>query len=185
LSSVKLLFRIASFLNTLTLILPWWSRFEIYNRIQSDAFLFGFLKYRVDTAPNMWQYPSSGAPLLFEKWPDTYQPFMLITMMLVCLGSLCYIKASMMSNGTCRTGITGCLFSTGALIIFIHSVVSINESGGFVGVIPTPSWIDWGPDIGFFLILFSTTIALISLISKLKALRLRIHVTFVTRRHTD
>jgi hypothetical protein len=128
----------------------------------------------------MWIYPSSGASLLFEKWPDTYQPFMLIVIVLICLGGLCYIKAPMMSNGTCRTGIAGCLFSTGALIIFIYSVVSINELGGFVGAIPTPSWIDWGPDIGFFLILFSITIALIGLISKLKALRLRIHLTLVT-----
>ncbi len=183
-SSIKLLLKIASFLNALTLFLPWWSRFETYNRIQSDAFLFGFLRYRVDPAPNMWVYPSSGAPLLFEKWPDTYQPFMLIIMILVCLGGLCYIKASMTSNGICRTEAAGCLFSAGALIIFIYSVVSINESGGFVGATSNAA-VSWGPDMGFFLMLFSTTIALISLISKLKALRLRIHVTLITRKHTD
>jgi hypothetical protein len=176
LSSAKLLLRIASFLNALTLFLPWWSKFEIYNRIHSDAFLFGFLKYYVDEPPITLILPSSRGSLLFEEWSATYLPFMLVTMVLICVGSFCYVRASIISKGAYRTEIAGCLLSTGALTIFVLSIISFNESGGFVGAIQNPSWVDWGPDIGFFLMLFSTTVALIGLFTTTKALRIRIRV---------
>lgn len=175
-NTYKVLFRIACFLNISTLFLPWWSKFEIYDRMHSDAFLFGILKYYVDPPPAVWAYPSSKATLLFETWSNIYLPFMLIIIILVCVGSFCYFKASMMNSVTHYLGSIGCLFSVVALLSFIFSITTFNGSLGFVGAISAPSWVDWGPDIGFFLMLFSTTLSLIGLFIATKDLRIRIRL---------
>jgi hypothetical protein len=62
----KLIFGIAASVNVISLFLPWWSDFEIYTRIQKDIFLVGSLSYKVDSPPNVWQYPSRGSLLIFR-----------------------------------------------------------------------------------------------------------------------
>ena len=165
-------FKLAAFINVFSLFFPWWSKFEIIGRIHSDAFFFGFVSYYVDPPPVIVILPSANASLEVTLWSGLFFPLVVLWLILICLGSYFYFKASPKAKTLTKHSLLGVLFSSVALLGFIFSVIEFGGFGSFVGTSNVPSWQDWGPDIGFFLFSFSVTLSFVALIEQLNNGRL-------------
>jgi hypothetical protein len=96
---------------------------------------------------------------------------MLMVILLLLLSAFFYYKEASLTPKTPKyfsLGLLGCILSIGVLILFTWCITALNAPYGFVGAVSDPTWIDWGPDFGFFLVLFSTSLALVGLIIKAK-----------------
>jgi hypothetical protein len=129
--------------------------------LHTDVFLFCFVDYKIDPPPNVWQLPSSNASLTIGPLPLFWGFVLSSCIVLICLGTICFLKASKNIRQSFKLGLLGCLLSACALIPFVSFIFGINQPLGFVGAISSPVWIDWGPDVGFYLALFSITMGAI------------------------
>jgi len=169
----SLILKCASIFNILALFFPWWSEFEITQRLHSDAFLFGFLSYHTDPPPVLLILPSESTAYSFQFWPLPYEALMVALVVGICLSSFFYLQASL-KEASFLKGLVGFLLSVIALVTFVASTILYRGYGSFIGAVASPSWRDWGPDVGFFIILFSITLGLIGLISNASRIGLRI-----------
>jgi len=164
--------KLAAFLNVLSLLFPWWSKFQIIDRLHSDAFFFGFVSYRVDPPPVIIVIPSGNASLGVSLWPTTFLPCIVLWLLLICVGSYFCIKATSNAKTLTKYSLFGFLFSLITLATFVSSVIAFGGFGSFMGAMSLPSWQDWGPDIGFFLFSFSMALSFVALIAQLNNRRL-------------
>jgi hypothetical protein len=164
--------KLAAFLNVLSLFLPWWSKFQILNRVHSDAFFFGLVSYFVDPPPIIFILPSGNASFEISFWSTTFMPLVVLWLLLICIGSYLLIKASSKAKILTTYSLFGFIFSLATLVSFAITVTAFSGFGSFMGAITLPSWQDWGPDIGFFLFSYSFTLSFIALLVQLNNRRL-------------
>ena len=111
--------------------------------------------------------PSGGSPLEVSLWPTLLLPFVISWLVLICLGSFLYLKASANATELTNYSLLGFIFSLVVLIGFVFSVIALGDFGSFVGTLSIPSWQDWGPDVGFFLFFYSVMLSFVALIVQL------------------
>jgi hypothetical protein len=74
------------------------------------------------------------------------------------IGAVSFVKAILRPENEYNLGVKGCLSTVSAAIVFTFALSFINVPLGLLGSV-SYGVISWGPDAGFFLMLYSLSLA--------------------------